>query len=150
MSSYPLGPAPIFRLSQAPRRRRPGEACPDATVAAARRMVETSSSSLSEIARRLGIGVSTVSKWALNGNWVRPPTAPPWSSRYDPNGWGARSPGLFEARRALREAEFLLGLLEAAPPPAPAAAGPALDRLAAALAWLDEATRAYERREGRS
>lgn len=109
-------------------------------------MVEGSSSSLSAIARRLGISVVTVSQWALNGNWVRPPTAPPWSSRYDPDGWGARSPRLFEARQGLRQAESLLGFLEAAPAPPPTDAGPALERLAEALARLDEAARAYERR----
>ncbi len=151
MRRPPHDPEPILRLSPyAPRWRRPGQACPDSTIAEARRLVEGSSGSLSHIARCLGIGVSTVSRWALNGNWVRPPTAPPWSSRYDSQGWGARSPGLFEARRGLREAEGLLGFLERAPPPAPTESGPALDRLAAALARLDEAARAYERRGART
>ncbi len=135
-----LDPPPLVRLSPFSRRRtRRGEACPDETVAEARRMVEGSSDSLSRIARVLGIAVSTLSHWALNGGWLRPPTAPPWSSRFDPHGWGGRSSRLFEARRALREAESVLRHLEAAGPPAPAASGPALDRLAAALARLDEA-----------
>lgn len=145
--AYDTGP---IRLSPyAPRWRRPGQACPDATVAEARRMVETSSASLSHIARVVGVTTGTVSRWALNGSWARPVGAPPWSSRYDGNGWCARRPRLFDARRALREAEGLLRALEAAAPPAPEAAGPALDRLATALAALDEAARATRRRAPR-
>lgn len=147
MSWPPPGPGPILRLSPSvPRRRRPGQACPDETYAEARRLVEGSSASLSDIARRLGIAVATVSKWALNGFWVRPPSSPPWSSRSETRGWGARWRRLGETRRGLRQAERLLGSLEAAPPPAPADAGPGLDRLAEALARLEEAARAHKER----
>lgn len=146
MSRPPYDPGPIRLSPHAPRRRRPGQACPDETVADARRLVEGSALPLRDIARRLGISGGTLSQWALNGGWVRPAGAPPWSSRYRLRPGRRQSTRLFEARRGLREAEGFLVLLEAAPAPAPADAGRALDHLAAALDRLDEAARAFARK----
>src|SRR6185436_6465813 len=58
--------------------RRPGTGRPhsDAKVTQVRRLIETTTYSYLEIARRIGVPSATVARWSKHGKWPRPLFAP--------------------------------------------------------------------------
>jgi hypothetical protein len=78
---------PILRLSARPYEDEPnavvaprlpgsGRPHPDATFAAVRHLIETSTLSYGQIRARTGVSHATICRWARDGGWKRPPFAP--------------------------------------------------------------------------
>lgn len=122
----------LVRLSTGPSNARRGRARPAGDVRTARGLIEGTTLSQVEIARRIGVSRVTLSRWVGDGGWIRPIGAP------SPLGRGqrrtrrgrARAEAHREATRRLEAAVATLAELEAAD-----TAG--TDRIAAAFAALD-------------
>ncbi len=86
MPLYPFHPySPIVRLGVRPDhddpaaivgRYGPRQPHTDATVAAVRRLIEQSTLNYRQIAARTGVSTGSISNWARDGGWKRPPFAP--------------------------------------------------------------------------
>jgi len=86
MRLYPFAPhSPIARLRVRPDhddpaavvgRYGPRQPHTDATVAAVRRLIEQSTLNYRQIAARTGVSTGSISNWARDGGWKRPPFAP--------------------------------------------------------------------------
>jgi hypothetical protein len=86
MRLYPFHPTPpIVRLTVRPDhghpdaivgRHGPRQPHTEATVAAVRRLFEQSTLNYRQIAARTGVSTGSVSNWARDGGWKRPPFAP--------------------------------------------------------------------------
>ena len=86
MPLYPFHPySPVVRLSLRPDhddpaaivgRHGPRQPHTDAAVAAVRRLIEQSVLNYRQIAARTGVSIGSISNWARDGGWKRPPFAP--------------------------------------------------------------------------
>ncbi len=68
----PAGPPPVAKRSSSGR----GRSFPDSTVRRVRHLLETTTLSQMEIARRTGVKQATISVWSRHNRWMRPLGAP--------------------------------------------------------------------------
>ncbi len=114
----PFRPPPVLRVRVPPKlgehRTHPQQAHPPETVAAVRRLVETTLLPHKVIGERTGVDKGTVSRWAHKHGWRRPPGAPAAPQRQTP----AYVPvlvGRALAQRLRIQAERLISDIESAP-----------------------------------
>jgi hypothetical protein len=108
---------------RAPRTRRPHG---DAKVAAVRRLIEETTLTYGEIAKKTGVGRASICRWTRDQGWQRPPFAPRATDRIPRPRASAQLKRRLLAARLDKLAERYVRELEATP-------GVDLDKLAAAL-----------------
>ena len=69
----PTADDPLISTHRPPGSRRPHT---DAKVTQVRRLIETTTMTYREISRRTGVPYTNISRWANEGNWMRPLSAP--------------------------------------------------------------------------
>jgi transposase-like protein len=87
----------------------------NAKVAQVRQLIENSTLTYIEIARRTGVGTSSLSRWARDQNWTRPPGAPVATHTIPDERASPRLKSRRLTRRILALCERYVRELEAAP-----------------------------------
>jgi len=88
---------------------------PDGKVMQVRRLIETTTLTYREISKRTGVAGATISRWANEGNWMRPLDAPRAADRVPTWRAGRNRRRRTLAARIDSQAKHLIWELEAAP-----------------------------------